>query len=65
MSTTPSWTCSICQQECTGFGNNPAPVNDGKCCDECNWRIVVPIRIHMIGRNTIKTIEKFKDKFDE
>jgi hypothetical protein len=47
--------CSICQhvvstETCFDdwtlkYGNNAAPVNDGKCCDICNERVVVPARL--------------------
>jgi hypothetical protein len=46
-------TCSICQQPYTGFGNNAQPVNDGRCCDECNWRIVTPVRIQNLMRRAM------------
>ena len=36
--------CSICGEEYIGYGNNAQPVNDGRCCDECNRRTVIPIR---------------------
>ena len=26
-------------------GNNAAPVNDGRCCDTCNWEVVIPRRL--------------------
>lgn len=37
--------CSICGKLYTGFGNNARPVNDGRCCDKCNWEVVVPRRL--------------------
>ena len=47
--------CSICgvplkpwHPGSSGYGNNAEPVNSGRCCDECNWKVVVPLRIkHM------------------
>jgi cytochrome c len=37
--------CSICHQE-IGLGNNNAePVNSGRCCDDCNWMVVIPARM--------------------
>lgn len=36
--------CSICVKNYEGYGNNAQPVNNGKCCDECNITIVVPRR---------------------
>ncbi len=38
--------CCICGNKIWGYGNNPAPVKtEGVCCDECNKRIVIPIRL--------------------
>ena len=37
--------CSICGQEYYGYGNNAQPVNNGRCCDECNRMAVIPMRI--------------------
>ena len=37
--------CCICQEEFTGYGNNPEPVKfSGRCCDTCNGRYVIPAR---------------------
>src|SRR5262245_22299655 len=38
-------TCSICHEPYTGYGHNARPVNDGRCCDTCNWSAVVPARL--------------------
>ena len=52
--------CSICKQEIekqvnpeTGKvfwdqGHNAAPVNEGRCCDLCNFKVVIPARIEMM-----------------
>lgn len=41
-------TCCICGEKFIGFGNNPYPVKkEGRCCDECNWKYVIPARIPM------------------
>lgn len=42
--------CSICGKEYVGYGNNAQPVNDGRCCDECNLKIVVPYRIYLMRK---------------
>lgn len=40
--------CCFCGKEIVGWGNNPYPASkEGRCCDECNVRIVIPIRIMM------------------
>ena len=33
--------CSICGKPYMGYGNNAAPINDGRCCDECNGKVVM------------------------
>lgn len=45
--------CSICFKEIenkNGWdkGNNAEPVNNGRCCDNCNSTVVVPARINII-----------------
>ncbi len=43
--------CSICgntiQINALGwaYGNNAQPVNDGRCCDLCNFMYVIPARL--------------------
>lgn len=51
-------TCSICQKEIPvkeggwDSGNNAQPVNDGRCCDDCNLNVVIPARMReMPGRD--------------
>ena len=40
--------CSICHQPYQGFGNNAQPVNDGRCCNDCNWMYVIPARLRIL-----------------
>jgi len=38
--------CSICGEKLDNeWGNNAQPVNDGKCCNDCNKCIVIPERL--------------------
>ena len=38
--------CSICNNKINDrFGNNAEPVNDGRCCNDCNSTVVIPVRI--------------------
>lgn len=40
--------CNLCKDEFHGYGNNPAPLitkSTDRCCDYCNSKFVVPIRI--------------------
>ena len=33
--------CSICLSMYEGYGNNAEPLNKGRCCNECNWKVVL------------------------
>jgi hypothetical protein len=43
--------CCLCEKQCTGYGNNPAPLvvlaegDDRRCCNKCNEERVIPERI--------------------
>lgn len=42
--------CCICGEPIEGHGNNPEPymsAEDGRCCDACNVRFVIPARLDM------------------
>ena len=59
--------CSICNQDIKGVaihkdghpeilyegGNNAEPVNDGRCCDECNLKVVIPKRLQNIDKHNL------------
>jgi hypothetical protein len=49
--------CSICNNEIEKeivngkvehTGHNAQPVNDGRCCDNCNQTVVIPARLKEI-----------------
>ena len=40
--------CSICFKAFTEYGNNAQPVNNGRCCNACNDRFVIPARIRLM-----------------
>ena len=47
--------CSICDKEIPvkeggwDSGNNAQPINDGRCCDECNMNVVTPARLRAVS----------------
>lgn len=41
--------CSICGRHYNGWGNNAKPVNNGRCCDDCNGMVVIPARLKAIS----------------
>jgi len=48
--------CSICGNvilsNSIGWesGNNAEPINNGRCCDKCNFEVVLPVRIKALKR---------------
>lgn len=43
--------CCICGEPLDGYGNNPAPYKeDGRCCDACNIKFVIPARIELMTK---------------
>lgn len=51
--------CCICGKVFEGYGNNPWPVREnGKCCDNCNLEVVVPVRISQLKTNEEKKMEE-------
>lgn len=45
------FTCCICGEECTGYGNNPEPYkHEGRCCDACNLKFVIPARLAELNK---------------
>ena len=54
--------CSICDGaiEVTGYGwpdgNSAEPVNDGRCCNYCNWSVVIPARLDGFSRSYVKEV---------
>jgi len=53
--------CSICQRVFTEFGNNAEPVNDGRCCDRCDWEVVIPARQRQMARDDRKRREQSEE----
>jgi len=51
--------CSICEKSIgtTSYGwaggNNAQPINDGRCCDECDCLIVIPARMGLQGSSAV------------
>lgn len=41
--------CEICHKEITGYDCNAWPLSKGRCCQECDDKYVVPLRIFLSG----------------
>ena len=37
--------CIICDKKIKGFGHNAEPVAKGRCCEDCNYEVVIPYRL--------------------
>ena len=48
-----------------GEGNNAQPVNDGRCCNVCNWTDVIPTRLGEQGRQGDFTAEAYQSMQEE
>lgn len=55
--------CCICKKEFEGFGNNPFPIAGAKCCDLCNSKIVIPLRLfyHSLDKQNVALLIKEKE----
>ena len=47
--------CPICGRTFKGFGNNPYPIAEGRCCNECNGTVIMM-------RLMLSSLEKEIDK---
>ena len=36
-----TYDCSLCKETFKGYGNNPWPLAEGRCCDTCNMDVIV------------------------
>lgn len=44
--------CCICGEPLEGYGNNPEPYkHEGRCCDACNLKFVIPARLDDFNKN--------------
>lgn len=47
--------CVICKAKYEGYGNNAMPIIEGRCCNDCDGRLVVPLRIKL--HHTIESVK--------
>lgn len=40
--------CCICGKDYGEFGNNALPIREGRCCDYCNARFIIPSRLFLM-----------------
>ena len=33
--------CVLCEAEIIGYGNNAEPLAEGRCCDECDAKVIL------------------------
>lgn len=39
--------CCLCGKSYEGYGNSASPLKDGRCCDDCNIKKVIPRRLEI------------------
>ena len=39
--------CVLCSIAILGYGHNALPLAPGRCCDNCNYRRVIPYRLEL------------------
>ena len=39
--------CCICGKEIVGYDHSPSPIAGNKCCDECNVKVVMTVRLFL------------------
>ena len=54
--------CSVCGKKYIGYGNNAQPINNGRCCDDCNEKKVIPFRLmrYKLGQDMREVREPIK-----
>lgn len=52
--------CCICRKDAGKYGNNALPLKDGRCCDTCNYDIIIPLRL---GKELMKQSDLDKARF--
>lgn len=57
--------CCICGEEIIGYGNNAAPYKDGRCCDACNLKFVIPARLALFGHHLDESTFSYLFKTDK
>ena len=60
--TATSFKCVICKKNTKGYGNNASPSAEGRCCDKCNYGVVLPRRI---AKTQMEAIGKTGGKLGE
>ena len=45
--------CSICNEDFEGHGHNADPINDGRCCEFCNFSMVIPARLDLLDNSEL------------
>ena len=46
--------CVLCRSEIVGLGNNAEPLRVGRCCDDCNKKVIA-VRLIAVEPSKLKT----------
>ena len=63
--------CTLCKRPFTGYGNNPLPLANGRCCNACNlqvvfarWNMIMPtlkVKSNDLAKETAKMVDDIFD----
>lgn len=42
-----SYRCPLCGKSFKGYGNDPWPIVTDRVCSECDWKVIIPLRIKL------------------
>jgi hypothetical protein len=50
--------CVICNEDVEKFGHNPQPIKqEGRCCEKCNYGVVINARVKELKNKTYRKEE--------
>jgi hypothetical protein len=56
--------CAICGKRLTEFGHDAKPLANGRCCNECNHKIIIPARLRARMASKPEAAEKGETPID-
>ena len=59
-----NYTCVLCDDFCTGYGNNTSPLAEGLCCDDCNIDMIFA-RINNLSEPEEEPQDEIEDESEE
>lgn len=48
--------CSLCGNEIIGKKHSANPIKRGQCCEKCNTKVILPLRVYLSMKNNNKAL---------